>query len=255
MIPNKITVGSISPINCKKSDFSNYDSGAITSFNPIGVKLVDMAAPGEYILSTAPGNKYEYSDGTSLSAPFVAGTAALLCSFFPNSSAYAIKESILNNTFTNRGEGKYWTYGSLNVGKAYLDFDYDPITPITPDPAIDEQRPVVLEISVNGNVIVDRKIPISVYPDPPGVWSTKPYERAHVDFNNNGPFLEAKSIGEVELMYTYEGYNENVVSARKVLRVLDIYHEGASGCSASTISMLTVPFVFFIYMASKRKKK
>jgi hypothetical protein len=255
MIENKITVGSINPIDCEKSVFSNYDTGKITPFNPSGVMLVDMAAPGEYILSTVPGNKYEFYSGTSMSAPLVAGTAALLCSFFPDRSAKEIKEAILYNTFNERGEGLYWTYGALNVGKAYLYFDNNPVTPIIPEPKIEEQRPITLEIAVHGSVIVDRIIPISVYPNPPGFWSTKPYERAHVGMIGDDFVLVAKSIGEVELIYTYEGFNKNVVSARKAIRVLDIYHEGSAGCSANTFSMLMIPLAFFIYMALKRKSE
>ncbi|MCL2146957.1 MAG: S8 family serine peptidase [Synergistaceae bacterium] len=256
MIANKITVGSISPIDGEKSDFSNFDSGGgATDFNPLGVRLVDMTAPGEYILSTVPGNKYEYYGGTSVSAPFVAGAAALLCSFFPERSATEIKDAILNNTFSGRGEGEYWTHGALNVGKAYLEFDSNPVTPIIPEPSIEEQRPIALEITIHGNTIVDSTIPVSVFPDPPGVWSTKPYERAHVELMGDDFVIVNKSIGEVELIYTYEGFNKNVVSARKVFHVLDIYHQGAAGCSADTFSLLMAPLAFFIYMASKKKRK
>ncbi|MCL1876343.1 MAG: S8 family serine peptidase [Synergistaceae bacterium] len=256
MIDNKITVGSISPLSCKISEFSNYDTGNVSAFNPTGVQLVDMAAPGEYILSTIPGSEYGYKRGTSMSAPFVAGAAALLCSFFPEKTASEIKQCILNNTFSGRGEGIFWSKGSLNVGKAYLQFDHDPVIPINPNPTIDEQRPIVMEISVHGNVIVDRRIPISVYPDPPGVWSTKPFERAEVSEDSKlGVVLIAKSIGEVEVMYTAPYYNMNVVSARKVLHVLDIYHEGSAGCGAGVVSILTAPFVFFICLALKRRKK
>jgi hypothetical protein len=256
MIPNKITVGSMNPITCEKSLFSNYDTGRVSKFNPMGIMLVDMAAPGEYILSTVSGNKYDYFAGSSMSSAFVAGAAALLCSFFPERTATEIVESILYNTFTERGEGKYWINGSLNVGKAYLQFDFNPVTPIIPDPKLEEQRPIVLEISIEGSTIVDRLLPLSVYPNPEGVWSTRPFERAEIVVVDNYIIaLRTKSIGEVEVMYTYKGYNKNVVSARKVINVLDIYHRGASGCSASTVSMLMIPFVFFIYMAYKRKKK
>lgn len=54
------------------ADFSNYSSSE-----------VDLFAPGTYIYSTAPGNRYLGADGTSLASPVVTGVAALLKSYFP----------------------------------------------------------------------------------------------------------------------------------------------------------------------------
>ena len=51
----------------QRSGFSNY-----------GPELVTMAAPGEGILVAYPGNNYASAWGTSFSAPFVAGAAAIL---------------------------------------------------------------------------------------------------------------------------------------------------------------------------------
>ncbi|MBU0754382.1 MAG: S8 family serine peptidase, partial [Planctomycetes bacterium] len=51
-----------------KSSFSNYGS------------WVEVAAPGQNILSTYDGNQYAYADGTSMACPHVAGMATLLYS-------------------------------------------------------------------------------------------------------------------------------------------------------------------------------
>lgn len=53
----------------QRSSFSNY-----------GPQLVWVAAPGENIISTFPFKTYAVGSGTSFSAPFVSGTAALLLS-------------------------------------------------------------------------------------------------------------------------------------------------------------------------------
>src|SRR3954453_18059276 len=45
-----------------------------------GKQRVDVAAPGETILSTVPGGKYAYMSGTSQATAFVTGISALLLS-------------------------------------------------------------------------------------------------------------------------------------------------------------------------------
>ena len=85
---NFITVGASSDPKIKGgslvADFSNY-----------GKQTVDVFAPGVKIYSTLPG-KHEYGNlqGTSMSAPVVAGLAALLRSYFPDLSAQQIKLAI-----------------------------------------------------------------------------------------------------------------------------------------------------------------
>ncbi len=96
--PNFISVGASGDehVGAGKiiADFSNY-----------GRQTLDVFAPGVKIYSTLPGgNQYGFLNGTSFSAPIVAGIAALIRSYYPALSAvqvkYAIEKSAENLTGT-----------------------------------------------------------------------------------------------------------------------------------------------------------
>ena len=81
-----LAVTSVSPME-KKSDFANYGP------------WVDIAAPGEKILSTYPVSRYSpsgyaYWTGTSMATPFVAGEAALIHKKYGSLSASKIEGRI-----------------------------------------------------------------------------------------------------------------------------------------------------------------
>ena len=68
-----------------ESSFSNWDARA---FNQIEYEVY---APGEQILSTLPNDSYASWSGTSMSAPFVSGVAALLRSVYSDREVYTNK--------------------------------------------------------------------------------------------------------------------------------------------------------------------
>lgn len=102
-----IAVASSNP-NDRRSFFSNY-----------GVKSVDIAAPGENIVSTYPGGVYESSSGTSMATPHVAGAAALLMGMNPSLTPEAVKELLMTNVDqVGNWAGKIASGGRLNLFKA-----------------------------------------------------------------------------------------------------------------------------------------
>lgn len=84
-----------------------------------GVKNVDLAAPGNYILSTVAGNDYTYMSGTSMAAPMVTGTAAMLYSYDSSLSLGDVRMSILQSVHPLESlSGKVATGGMLDVDAA-----------------------------------------------------------------------------------------------------------------------------------------
>ena len=81
-----IAVGAVTPTG-EKASFSNYG------------EWVDICAPGTSILSTIPGNQYDYSQGTSMACPHVSGVAALIVSEFggPGFTNEMLKDKLLGS--------------------------------------------------------------------------------------------------------------------------------------------------------------
>ena len=106
-LPNAMGVASTSDADTRSS-FSNY-----------GSQVVWVAAPGENIISTFPYDNYASGSGTSFSAPFVSGTAALLVNANPNvnqsTAAAAIAHAKYISTDLNHGRlDTYLALGSLS---------------------------------------------------------------------------------------------------------------------------------------------
>jgi subtilisin family serine protease len=93
------SVGSITLTMDTRSSFSNYGNG-----------IVWVAAPGEAIVTTYPFSTYSAGWGTSFSAPFVSGTAALLralnSSINESVAATAVAHAAPLNTSLGLGNGR-----------------------------------------------------------------------------------------------------------------------------------------------------
>ena len=98
---------------------------------------VDIAAPGEEILSTYARNlndgAYAYMDGTSMAAPQVSGAAALVWSRFPGESVSQVRTRLLQGADHPGLLQGLGGAGRLNVARA---MDLDPPAPVSPDTVI-----------------------------------------------------------------------------------------------------------------------
>ena len=112
VLSNQITVGA-STFDNKTAGFSNYGD------------LVDLVAPGAYVISTYPEEFDLYDEaqdgltalnGTSMAAPFVAAAAALLWSHKPDASFVEIKQALVGGV--TDGPYPVKSRGLLNVAGA-----------------------------------------------------------------------------------------------------------------------------------------
>lgn len=99
------------------------NTGSIAALSSYG-DLVNVYAPGTGIYSTLPDEQYDFKNGTSCSAAYVSGIAALLYSEYPELTVDQAKEAICTKTYDNdeiqlSGETKI----QLDA-KSVLEFDF-----------------------------------------------------------------------------------------------------------------------------------
>ncbi|MGB0454885.1 MAG: S8 family peptidase [Bacteriovoracaceae bacterium] len=72
--------------------------GKRASFSSYGARTVHVFAPGENIVSTIPGHKYQSMSGTSMATPLVSGIAGLLLSKNPGLTYEEIRDILIKSS-------------------------------------------------------------------------------------------------------------------------------------------------------------
>ncbi|MDR2596752.1 MAG: S8 family serine peptidase [Treponema sp.] len=101
---SKLITVAATDANDKKADFSNFGNA------------IDIAAPGVSIRSSFPGGDFVELQGTSMAAPFVAASAALL-RITNNSLSQEDVITMLSDNADNVGPAEYFGAGIINVVK------------------------------------------------------------------------------------------------------------------------------------------
>ncbi len=102
----------------------------LASFSNYGVASVDLGAPGMGIFSTTPNETYATYSGTSMAAPHVSGTVALVWSAQPRLTYRQVIARIKAGVDRlDSLAGKVATGGRLNAAKALGDLQLDMVGP------------------------------------------------------------------------------------------------------------------------------
>jgi subtilisin family serine protease len=112
---------------------STSDDG-VASFSNYGARTVDLAAPGENVLSTYRGGHYIRFSGTSMAGPHVAGAAALLLAQDSSLTPASLKALLMATVDPlPQWQGKVRSGGRLNVGNAMARLVSGPLPTLSPD--------------------------------------------------------------------------------------------------------------------------
>lgn len=232
-----ITVGSMAG-DSAPSSFTNYSPN-----------FVHLAAPGTDILSTFPGNKYTTKSGTSMAAPHVAGTAALLAARYPQKSAAEIKARIVGTTISNyHWEGRVAFGGFLHAAAALN--ARDPEVPaaeiaLFPDSATIPGR---TSISVAATVLPHNAENKDI------VWFSDNPTVAVVEKTDTGATITSLSDGRATITaYALGGVVANTVSV--TVTGAGPAGRGGGGCAVAHSFMWSSVFLFLPFILTRRRSR
>ncbi|MFB7516365.1 S8 family serine peptidase [Streptomyces sp. NPDC056144] len=122
---------------------STTDDDQLSQFTNRG-PLLDLLAPGTTILSSVPGGGYTSKNGTSMAAPHVAGSFAVLRQTYPNLSIDQLEELLKTN-------GKPITYTEGTTPRVQLDKSA-PSAPAVPGDMTGDGKPDLVAIEDTGKL-------------------------------------------------------------------------------------------------------
>ncbi|WP_139489006.1 S8 family peptidase [Brevibacillus dissolubilis] len=228
--PEVVAVASIDKQQ-RRSVFSNYGSP------------IDLAAPGEQILSTLTEDDYGYESGTSMAAPYVSGAAALVKLSHPNWTAQQVRTALEQTAkdIDQAGADQNTGYGLVQIAEAISYVQTSPIQLISPNPReqvtghvsfrvrMSQNAPIVRLSTVAGQVLASA----SVYNGEASfVWNSAQVADGEQSFLLQAMDATNRPIGNpLNLQLMVRNQNTTGVS----VRVLDEYGYAEHGASVSVL--------------------
>jgi subtilisin family serine protease len=112
-------------------------NGTLAGWSDYGVASVQLAAPGVNLYGVGLNNTYVYDSGTSMAAPLVTGTIALVESAHPTWTMAQVIDAVLDTTTLDPAlNGKVATSGVVNAAAAVANTDGPYVVSATPDGSI-----------------------------------------------------------------------------------------------------------------------
>jgi subtilisin family serine protease len=107
---------------------STARTDGLSYFSNYGI-FVELVSPGEEIISTWPGNRYQAGTGTSPAAALVAGAAALVLAADPTLDRDQVREVLTTTAHDlgRTGRDIYYGYGLLDIGEAVKSAEYEKV--------------------------------------------------------------------------------------------------------------------------------
>lgn len=195
-------------------------SDDLAGFSNFGATSVDLAAPGDSILSTYQGS-YAFASGTSMAAPHVTGAAALIAASDPSLTVAEIRDAIIGSVdLLPQWSGRVASGGRLNLFEALI--------------ASGGNRPPSVTLTApSAGAALDRGTTVTIQADAADADGTV----VQVNFYANGAFVAADATGPG----TFSAAWTPSVAGQYALTAVAIDDNGASRTSAPVAVYVAAP--------------
>ncbi|WP_330301159.1 S8 family peptidase [Streptomyces sp. NBC_00503] len=148
-LPGVVTVAA-NGTGTTKASFSNFGQG-----------VIDVAAPGSNVYSTAPGGGYSTKSGTSMATPHVVGVAALIASANPGITPAQIRDKLATQANDTACPSDTRCTGTTANNSFFGEGQVDALKAVGATPPPGKYFENLTDFAINDNATVDSTITVS----------------------------------------------------------------------------------------------